>query len=183
MKNNNYKDSKRGFWNTGFSSFLIIMFAFFFAFGMTCTIWKLVTNASSVVSDGNVFGYSIVDVHSNSYSPTFKAGDTAVVHHTNLENATIGGMIVYNVSNDGEMQYDVAKLISVDNDEHTMVISDLNGTHTKNASLYVGTVLQVSSLTEGIVQVVNSNIMIWLFDVAFGVILVTLLICRRRAKA
>ena len=181
MKFNNTQGSKVRFWNTGFCSFLIILFAFFFAFGTTCTVWKMITRSSSVVSDGNVFGYSIIDVHSNNYSPTFKAGNTTIAYHTDLQAVPSKGMIVYNVSNNNGMQYDVAQLVSINTDAHTITIKDNNGTRNINSSLYVGAVVLADSLTMGIIQVLNSNLMLWIFAVGGGVIFLTLLICRNRA--
>lgn len=181
MQSNNSKRSKRGFWNSGFCSFLIIMFAFFFAFGMTCTIWKVVTKSQSVVSDGNVFGYSLVNVNSDAYTPTYKAGDTIVVYHANLEGVAVGSDIVYSVSNTNGMKYDICKLTNINLDEHKITIETNAGTRELNQSYYVGVVSETPELIAGIIEVINSDIMIWLFDIIFGLIFFTLLICRGRA--
>jgi len=177
----NKKTSKRSFWNSGFCSMLIIICAFFVCFGITCTVWRAITSSQSVVSDGNVFGYSIVDVHSNNFNPTFKAGDKVVVHHTDLGNVPTTGYVVYNVSNSNGMVYDICKINSMDADTHTINITTNQGTRNINSSLYVGTVVTTSDIVAGMVEVVNSNIMLWLFCVGFGVVFVTLLICRKNA--
>ena len=180
MSTNN-KSTKSSFWQSGFCSLIIVIFAVFFVFGLTCTIWRVVTSSQSVVSNGNVFGYSVESVYSNDYSQEYKAGDLVVVRHMELGNTAPKALVVYNVDNEPEMLYNVCKVVDIDAEHYEIHYTDDNGNAKMNIAKVVGCVVETDALTMGIIQVINSSIMFWLFVVIFGLAFLALIIGRRRA--
>lgn len=171
------QNSRGKFLTSGACVFLIVVFAFLFAFGLLCSIWHAVT--ISDVSEGNVFGYSAMEVDTDIVSPAYVTGDKIVVHAIPAEEIQQGDYIVYNTGNDEIKTYSLGQVIRVDVDNYRVYVTDntCNASETKsvNTALYIGIVGQESEFMYNLIAVLNSAIMVWLFAVVFGLIFVILL--------